>query len=246
MVSGSFKTVEELYSSNITFFAKNFTLENYKFLFNATPFARQLFNSLITTISYTFLSVFFCSLAGFAFAKLSFPGRRVLYFLLIATLMIPMEVAIVPSFVIMSALHWVNTYWAIIIPGSANALGIFFMRQYIISIPDELIDAARIDGCSDFVIYFRIILPVIKPALAALAIITFVPKWNDFIWPLLVLRSEDMLTATVGLNLLPAQQFSTPWGVVLAGCTMITMPPIIIFLLFQRYFISGVTLGAVK
>jgi len=246
MVSGSFKPSEELFSTTITFFVRNPILKNYKFLFNTIPFGRQLLNSVIVSVSYTFLSVFFCSLAGFAFAKFSFPARHVLFFLLIATLMIPLEVSIVPSFIIINALHWVNTYWAVIIPGCASALGIFFMRQYIITIPDELIDAAKIDGCGDFGIYFRIILPVISPALAALAIIMFVPKWNEFVWPLVVLRTDDMFTAVLGVNLIPAQQFSTPWGAVLAGCTTIIIPPMILFLLFQKHFISGITLGAVK
>lgn len=246
MASGSFKPPEELFSTVVKFFMRNPTLKNYKFVFNTIPFGRQLLNSVIISVGYTFLSVFFCSLAGFAFAKFSFPARHVLFFLLLATLMVPLEVSIVPSFVIINALHWINTYWAVIIPGCANALGIFFMRQYIITIPDELIDAAKIDGCSDFGIYFRIILPVIKPALAALAIIMFVPKWNEFVWPLVVLRTDDMFTAVLGVNLIPAQQFHTPWGAVLAGCTIIIIPPMILFLLFQKHFISGITLGAVK
>lgn len=246
MVSGSFKPPEELFSTTVKFFVRNPTFKNYKFVFNTIPFGRQLLNSVIISVSYTFLGVFFCSLAGFAFAKYSFPGRGVLFFLLLATLMIPLQVTVVPSFVIISAFHWINTYWAVIIPGCANALGIFFMRQYIITIPNELIDAAKIDGCSDFGIYFRIILPVIKPALAALAIIMFVPKWNEFIWPLVVLRTDEMFTAVLGVNLIPAQQFHTPWGAVLAGCTTLIIPAIILFLLFQKHFISGITLGVVR
>lgn len=246
MISGSLKPPHEIFSTTLRLIPENPTLENYRFVFSTIPLLRELFNSIIIASSYTLLSLFFCSLAGFAFAKHHFPGRYFLFFFLLATMMVPVEVGIIPSFLIIKALKWVNTYYAVIIPGSASAFGIFFMRQYIATVPDEVIDAAKIDGCSDFRTYCQIILPIIKPALVALGIMHFMFSWNSFLWPLVVLRTYDMYTIVLGVNLIPAQEFDTPWGAVLAGCTVAVLPLIVFFLIFQKHFISGITLGAVK
>ncbi len=246
MISASFKTQAELFGSATSLLPSEITFEHYQFAFTAVPLARNFFNSAFISITYTLLALFFCSLGGFAFAKFDFPGRNMLFAFLLGTLMVPKMVSIVPSFIIMTRLGWVNTYYAMIIPGAANAFGIFFMRQYISTLPDELLDAAKIDGCSDFSLYYRITLPVIAPALVTLAIIFFIGSWNDFLWPLIILRSYDMYTLLVAINLLPAAQFNTPWAAIMAGSTVSVVPLLIVFFFLQRWFISGVTLGSVR
>jgi ABC-type glycerol-3-phosphate transport system permease component len=246
MISGSFKTQSELFGTATRLLPSEITLEHYQFALTAVPLLRNFLNSLFVATSYTALSLFFCSLGGFAFAKYPFPGRNALFAILIGTLMMPKMVSIVPSFVVMATLGWVNTFYALIIPGAANAFGIFFMRQYINTVPDELLDAARIDGCTDFGIYRRIVLPVIVPALTTLAIMNFIGSWNDFLWPLIILRTYKMYTLLVAINLLPAAQFNTPWAAIMAGSTISVVPLVIVFFFLQRWFISGVTLGAVR
>lgn len=246
MASASFKTQGELFGTAYSLLPSKITFENYQFALTAVPLVRNFFNSVFTAMSYTVLALFFCSLGGFAFAKFRFPGNRLLFGFLLGTMMVPEMVGIVPSFIIMSWLGWVNTYWAMIIPGSAHAFGIFFMRQYIAGLPDELLDAARIDGCSDFGLYGRIVLPVITPAIVTLAIMDFMSSWNSFLWPLIVLRSYDMYTLLLAINLLPAARFNTPWAAIMAGSTISVVPLVIMFILLQKWFISGILAGSIR
>jgi len=248
MVSASFKTSTELLGSAQSLLPSRITWESYDIAFNSTmPLLRNLYNSLFVSINYTVLAVFLCSLAGFAFAKFNFPGKRFLFALMLGTIMVPGVVNIVPSFIVMKTLGWVNTYWSLIIPGAANAFGIFFFRQYIKSaVPDELLDAARMDGCTDFGIYWRIVVPVISPALVTMAIMDFMGTWNDYQWPLIMLRSPDMYTVIVAIASFPAPRFRQPWGAIMAGSTVSVLPPIVLFLLFQKRIISGITIGSVK
>ena len=246
MASSSFKPTVELFSKAIHLLPQNPTLDNYRYAFNAVNLLRTMGNSFIIATGYTLLAVLLTSLGGFAFSKYNFPGRRILFSFLLATMMVPQAVGLVPSFILMSWLGWVNTFWALIIPGAAHAFGIFLMRQYINSVPDEIIDSARIDGASDFAIYWRIILPLIQPALITVGIMDFFGAWNDFLWPLIVLRSNEKYTILLAVNTMPATRFNTPWGAVMAGSTFAVIPLIIIFLFLQRYIISGLTVGAVK
>jgi len=246
MIAASFKSNSELLSSTQSFLPKTITLENYLFAFKTVPLWRNLFNSFFISISYMLLSLFFVSLGGFAFAKYDFPGRNFIFFLMLGTMMVPQAVGIVPSFILMKWFGWIDTYWAVIIPGTAHAFGIFFMRQYIRGVSDELIDAARIDGCSEFRIYLQIILPVIKPAIATMAIMDFFGAWNSYLWPLIVLRSLKMYTAVLAITAFPAPQFRTPWGAIMAGTTVSVLPLVLIFLLLQRYFVSGLMAGSVR
>jgi len=246
MLSASFKTASELLGSAQQLLPSHITLENYRTAFTSVPLTRNFLNSVFISGSYTVLALFFCSLGGFGFAKFNFPGRDVLFSLLLGTMMVPSVVGIVPSFIIMKKLNWVNTYYSVIIPGTAHALGIFFMRQYIASVPDELLDAARMDGCGDFAIYSRIILPVIKPALLTLAIMDFIGTWNDYLWPLIMLRSLDMYTVLLAITAFPAPQFRTPWGAVMAATTISVLPLIILFLFFQRRIVSGIMVGSIR
>jgi len=221
-------------------------LQNYRELVDALPFWLALRNSLAIATIHTTLVLFFCSLAGYGFAKFRFPGRDGLFAFLLATLMVPGVIGLIPSFVIMRELNWLDTWYPLIIPGIANAFGIFWMRQYIDgAIPNDLMDAARIDGAHEVRIYWNIILPVITPALAALAILTFMGKWNDFQWPLLILIEEKNYTLPVALSTLRSLR-GTEIGVQILGATGAILPILVVFLLASRQFIAGITAGAVK
>lgn len=211
------------------------------------PVGLNTFNSVFTTLMGTATSLFFCSLAGFAFAKYKFPGRDFLFYFVIATMLVPPEVGAVPLFVIMKKIGLINSLWSLIVPRIATAVGIFYMHQYISDVPDELIEAARIDGCRDFGIFYRIILPIIKPALASWAAVTLIARWNDFFWPLLYLRKQAKYTLMVTISLLPVSEgLSTPWPVILAGTTLVIIPIIVLYLILQTFQKSGMMAGAVK
>lgn len=240
MVSSSFKPIGEIFDPGLTIVPRRPTLENYQVAFAALPLLRNFFNSVFVATTFTALSLFFSSLAGFAFAKMQFPGRNSLFLLLLGTMMVPTFVTLLPSFVIISKLGWVDTYQALIVPGVANAFGIFFMRQYIQEVPDELLDAARIDGGSSFTMYRQIVLPLVKPALTALAIMQFMGTWNNFLWPLMVIRSNEMYPIVLAVAALPAANFNTPWGAVMAGTTVAVVPLVLFFLAFQKQFVAGV------
>lgn len=223
------------------------TLDNFRKLFDMIPVGLNTFNSVFTTLMGTVTSLFFCSLAGFAFAKYKFPGRNFLFYFVIATMLVPPEVGAVPLFVIMKKIGLINSLWSLVIPRIATAVGIFYMHQYINDVPDELIEAARIDGCKDFGIFCRIILPIIKPALASWAAVTLIARWNDFFWPLLYLRKQAKYTLMVTISLLPVSEgLSTPWPVILAGTTLVIIPIIVLYLILQTFQKSGMMAGAVK
>lgn len=221
-------------------------VQNYLDLVDALPFWASFWNSFAIAATHTALVLFFCSLAGYAFAKFRFPGRDGLFAFLLATLMVPGVIGLIPSFVIMRMLGWIDTWYPLIVPGVANAFGIFWMRQYIDgAIPNDLMDAARIDGAHEFRIYWNVIVPVIAPALAALAILTFMGKWNDFQWPLLILKEEAKYTLPVALSTLRSLR-GTEIGVQILGATGAILPILIVFLVASRQFIAGITAGAVK
>lgn len=223
------------------------TLDNFNKLFSMIPVLQNTWNSVFTTLVGTVTSLFFCSLAGFAFAKYKFPGRNFLFYFVIGTMLIPPEVGSVPLFIIMKKLNLINSLWSLIIPRIATAVGIFYMHQYISDVPDELIEAAKIDGCKDFGVFMRIILPVIKPALASWAAVTLIARWNDFFWPLLYLRKQAKYTLMVTISLLPVSEgLSTPWPVILAGTTLVIVPIIVLYLILQRFQKAGMMAGAVK
>ncbi|WP_297103492.1 carbohydrate ABC transporter permease [Tessaracoccus sp.] len=225
----------------------NLTFANFASVNQLTPIATNVSNSLFTTIVGTLTTLFFCSLAGYAFAKIDFPGREPIFYILIATMLVPPEVAIIPLFRIMTGLSLVNSLWALIIPKMATAVGIFYMRQYISAVPNEVIEAARVDGCGPFRIYLQIVLPMIKPGLAVWATLTVIARWNDFFWPLVFLRSEDKYTLVQAISLLPVGEgLSTPWPVIMAGTSIAVIPPVIGYIIFQRFQKADMTAGAVK
>lgn len=243
----SFKTPTESISGFNSLLVINPTLGNYVQLFKQISIGRNFFNSFFTTTLGTITTVYFCALAGFAFAKYKFPGRDFLFYFVIATMLIPPEVGAVPQFLIMRRLHLINSLWSLIIPKIATAVGIFYMRQYILNVPNEVLEAARIDGCRDFGIFNRIVFPMIKPALISWASLTVVARWNDFFWPMLFLRNVEKHTLMISISLLPVSDgLSTPWPVILAGTTVVIVPIVIAYLIFQTMQRHGTFAGAVK
>jgi ABC-type glycerol-3-phosphate transport system permease component len=222
-------------------------LENFRQIWRETPIARAFVNSVVIAGSFVTLSLFLCSLAGYAFAKFpEAPGASKLFNVVLATMLIPGAVTLIPNFIVLTKLGLVNTYWSLILPGAAGVFGIFWMRQYIAAhVPDDLIHAARIDGCTEFEIYWRIVLPVCRPALAALGVMLLIASWNNLMNAFLLLRTADMQTLPVLLYLLQGET-RTPFGMLMAGGLLATLPLVIAFMVFQRQFISGVTAGAVK
>jgi ABC-type glycerol-3-phosphate transport system permease component len=247
LLISSLKPASRIFSFPPQFIPRPWQLDNFIQAFVETNVLRAFLNSTITTAGHCGLALFLCSLGGYAFAKFpNAPGRDKLFAFLLATMAIPGAVTIVPLFVILCQLHAVNTYWAMIVPGAAGSFGIFWMRQYIVAnVSDELLDAARIDGCSEFGIYWRVVLPIIRPGLAALGILLLIGSWNNLMWAYIVMRTEDMYTLPLLIYLMSGQ-LRTPFGLVMALCVVATVPLVVAFILLQRHFIAGMTAGALK
>jgi len=221
------------------------TMEQYGALFSRIELGRYFLNSLIVSVSVTLISLLLNSMAGYAFAKLSFPGREGLFRVLLTGLVIPAQVSMLPLFLLLKHMGLVNTYWGVIIPGMASIFGIFLIRQYALTIPNSLLDAARIDGAGEFRIYWSIVLPLCRPILVTLAIFTFMGTWNDFMWPLIILTDGSMYTLPVALaNLLGEHVQDTE--LMMAGAVVTVMPVMLLFLFLQKYYIEGITVGGVK
>jgi len=218
---------------------------NYQKVMNNINFWRALLNTLFVATVSTALQLFFNSLTGFTFSKFKFPGRKPLFFLMMATMMIPGQMLLVPQFIIMKEIGWIGSYYALIVPGVATAFGIFWIRQYAIAIHDELLEAATIDGCSKFGLYWRIALPILRPALAFLAITTFIAVWEDYLWPLIVLNDSSRFTLMLVLQQLKSMH-NTDYSMVMTGTLLATIPLIVFFLIISRQFIAGIMEGAVK
>lgn len=227
------------------FFPDEFTLTQYTILFERLDVGRNFFNSLFLSATVTFVSLFFNSMAGYAFAKYRFKGKNQLFNLLLSSMIIPAQVTMLPLFLMLKSVGLINTYMAIIIPGMANIFGIFLIRQYVLSIPDSLIESARIDGASDFRIYRSIILPLAMPILVTLAIFTFMGTWNDFLWPLIALIDDSMYTLPVALANLMGEHSKDP-ELMMAGSVITILPVIIVFLALQKYYIKGIMMGSIK
>ena len=244
MLSISFMNVVTLLRMPPKLLPDPFTLNNYARLLSRSMLPQWEFNSALVAIINTAISLFVSSFYGYIFAKKVFPGRNLLFWVLIATLMVPFHVTIIPVFLMFRNFKLINTYWSLIVPGLFSAYGVFLMRQVMKTLPTELVEAAKIDGCREFGIYWRIMLPLAKPGLAVLGIFTFVGNWNDFFWPLVVLNAPKMYTLPVGLPTLQAQW--TDYGLLMAGSALAALPTIVIFLAFQKYFLQGITVGAIK
>jgi ABC-type glycerol-3-phosphate transport system permease component len=251
MFSTSFKPSADVFAAPPKWIPNPWTLDNYRDVFSLLPFDRFFINSVIVTSAIVALNIFFDTMAAYAFAKLRFPGRDVIFFLLLITLMIPFQVNLIPLYRLMVFFSDINphlgidSYAALIMPSMIQVFGIFLMRQFFRSIPDEVIESARCDGASEFRIIWSVVLPLALPGIATLAIFTFLAAWNDFLWPLLVTSSDAHRTLPVGVALL-ARKNTINWGDTMAGTVLASFPMIIVFLLLQRRFIEGLTAGAVK
>ncbi|HCK99991.1 MAG TPA: sugar ABC transporter permease [Candidatus Marinimicrobia bacterium] len=245
MISASLMPAGQANQFPPKFLPEKVTFEHYQILFGRLNVTRYFFNSIVISLSITGISLIFNSMAGFAFAKYRFAGKQKLFKLLLSAMVIPAQVTMLPLFLMLNRMGVINTYWGVIIPGMASIYGIFLIRQYIISIPDSLIEAARIDGANDFYIYWRIILPVAKPILVTMALFTFMGAWNDFLWPLIVLTSDSMYTLPVVLaNLMGEHVQDTE--MMMAGSVITILPIIVVFLAMQKYYLRGIMMGSVK
>ncbi|BBI32937.1 carbohydrate ABC transporter permease [Cohnella abietis] len=223
----------------------DYFLVNYHHVMDNINFYRALFNTLFIAITSCVLQLFFNSLTGFTFSKFKFPGSKVLFYLMMATMMIPAQMLLVPQFIIIKEIGWLGSYKALIVPGMASAFGIFWIRQYALAIHDDLLEAGRIDGCTKFGLYWRIALPILRPALAFLAITTFMGVWEDYLWPLIVLTDTSKFTLMLALQQLKSVH-TGDYSMVMTGTLLATLPVIVFFLVVSRQFIAGIMEGAVK
>jgi ABC-type glycerol-3-phosphate transport system permease component len=245
VVSTSLKDTVALFSYPPEWIPSEPTLTNFQTLLNDHPFLRWMLNSLIVASAVTTIKVMIDSMAGYAFAKMSFPGRDALFLIVLMTLMVPFAAILIPLFIIVRNLNLTNTYLGLILPALASPIGIFMTRQFIESLPSDLENAARLDGCSEFQIFRRVILPLMKPGLVVLGVFTFMTQWTSYLWPLVIGTHDDMFTLTVGVQSLRSL-FTVNWGVLSAGAVLSMLPLILVFLFTQRYFIRGVSMTGLK
>jgi multiple sugar transport system permease protein len=260
MVSLSFQPLSDMFAYPPHWIPPNPTIDNYAGFFTSQhPIYRWIFNSTFVTVTITALQLFFNSLLAYTFAKRKWPGRDILFFMGLATIMLPSQVTLIPTYLILKGIPlfggndlagigghgWLDSYWGLIVPNIGNPFAIFLLRQYMVSIPDEFIDAARVDGAGHFRIYWKVILPMSKPALAAVAIFTFQFHWQAFFGPLIIINSKQMYTLPLGLALFQ-QQFRSVWNLIMAGSVVGALPLIIVFLIFQRQFVQGISLAGSK
>jgi len=246
MVLGSVKTEGELMKVPITWWPETFTWDNFATWFTTLDFPRFLSNSVIVAVLVVVGNLLFCSMVGYALAKMDFPGKKPLFAAVLVMLMVPGVVTMIPLFVLIANLGLVNTHAGLILPFLAAPFGVFLMRQFMFGIPDELIEAARIDGASEMRIFARIVIPMCGPALATLAIFTFLASWNNFLWPLIVAQSGDMYTLPVALSLYSAGKVGPQYGIMMAGAVLIIVPIVVLFLFLQRYFVAGLATSGLK
>jgi multiple sugar transport system permease protein len=245
MISTTLKTNGQIWKIPMEWFPNPVTFENFKEVWQRVPLPRLFFNSLFVSASTTVLQILFASFAAFSFARIQYWGRDVIFMLFLGTMMIPNYVLIIPLYMIMDTLHLLDTYWALILPGLVSAFSIFMLRQFFLSIPKDLDEAAYIDGATRLQIHLRIILPLSKPALATLTIFVFMNQWNDFFWPLIATSSENMRTLQLGLAYFQ-QANTTEWGPLMAVSLIATLPILIVFSFAQRWFIEGIAMTGIK
>lgn len=245
MVALSLSSPEEVYHFPPPLLPQVLLFSNYLRVWEAAPFGRFLFNSLVVACVVAAAHIFFDSLAGFVFAKYRFPGRDFLFMAIVSTLILPFFVRMIPLYLISAQLGWVNTYQGLTMPFIMSGYGIFLMRQFIKPIPNELLEAARADGCGEFGIYWRIILPQCKPVLATDGLFTFIYQWNNFLWPLIITTTMDMKTLPLGLILFQQEQW-VQWNYMAGGALILFLPALLMFLLAQRYFVQGIVLSGMK
>ncbi len=243
MFSASFKYNDQIY--DLTLFTSDFTLDNYIYLIENTDFIVWLSNSLFISLFTTFCVLFFDSLVGYTLAKFQFNGQKIVFIAILSTLMIPTEMLVIPWYIIARDFGLLDTYLGLILPGIMTGFGVFLMKQFFEGVPDDYLEAARIDGVGEFTIFIRIALPLVTPALSALAIFTFLGNWTAFLWPLIVSSSAELFTVPVGLASFSGE-FQSDWELIMTGAALATLPTLLVFLILQRYIIRGVVLGGLK
>ncbi len=246
MLLSSFKTDAEIRRSPPTWWPQDPTFDNYSNLLGRLDFPAYFTNSVVVAVLTTVGNLLFCAAAGYALAKLRFAGSRVLFAVVLGTIMVPSIVTLVPLFVLVSNLGLVNSYAGLVLPFLAQAFGVFLMRQFMLSIPDDLLEAARIDGAGEWRIFWRIVLPLCRPALATLGILTFLASWNNFLWPLVAATTEDRYTMPVALALYSVGQNRARYDLLLAGSVLVVVPVLIVFVLLQRHFVRGIATTGIK
>lgn len=243
MLATSFKRGADVFNLSIIPAAPTFA--NYGRLLSSSNFPWWFMNSLIVGMTVTVSVLVFDSLVGFTLSKYQFRGKKVVFLLILSTMMIPTEMLVIPWYIMSNQLHWVDTYWGVMFPGLMSGFGTFLMRQFFSSVPDDLLDAGRIDGLNEFRIWYKIAMPLVRPALSALAIFSFIGNWNAFMWPLIVSNDVNMYTLPVGLSFFNGE-FQSQWEMVMTGASVATIPVFIMFLLFQKQIIQGIALTGVK
>jgi alpha-1,4-digalacturonate transport system permease protein len=245
MLSTALKLPEEVTAKKVQLLPSHLHWNNFSDALHAAPFTGYVGNSLIVSILAVLLTVFINTLAGYAFAKYQFRGRNFLFMMILSTLIIPVQITMVPNFYILKYLGWINSYAGLIVPRAAEAFGLFLARQYIMNIPDSLIESARMDGAGEFTIFRKIILPNVKPLIAVLVIFTFMWRWNELAWPLITVSEQSMYTVQLGLAMLKGEHFIN-WSLLMSLTLLSIIPILIVFLIFQRYFIKGMVSSGMK
>jgi multiple sugar transport system permease protein len=246
MVLSSFKSEDETLTPIIRWLPSQWHFSNFSQVFNDNQFGTYFKNSVLVSCAVTLMNLLVSSLAGYGLAKFSFPGRTLLLLFFLAILMIPFQVIMIPVYIVVRQIGWINTYWGLIIPAGVSAFGVFFMRQAISILPDALFEAARLDGAGEFLIYLRILLPLCSPSLAALAVLTFLGSWNNLLWPLLVIQSDGLKTLPLGLAQMATGQYGVEYNLLMTGAVISSIPVMVVFLATRSYFIRGVAAGAIK
>lgn len=247
MISLSFMTDTQIFSGAVSFLPSPFTEKNYTYVVNNADIFKYFFNSMFVAIATTIGQVAIAAMAGYAFARFEFKYKEILFFLIIVSMMIPPQVNIIPLFFLMKQFHWIDTYWALIVPGLFGGFGVFMMRQWFKSMPNDMEASAKIDGCTNFEVFYKIALPLAVPALATLAIFTFITTWNSFMWPLIVTNSDAMRTLPLGLaNFKGSFREITDWGALTAYSVICSIPVILVFLAGRKYFINDILSGGIK
>jgi sn-glycerol 3-phosphate transport system permease protein len=246
MITTALKPVHEIAAYPPVWIPSEWRWQNFVDAWNAAPFGRFYFNTVFVATTQTALEVVIGLMSAYAFARVKFPGRDILFLFVLATLMIPNDVTLIPNYITLASLGWINTYMALILPSASNAFGTFLLRQHILTIPEELFEAARLDGANHYVMLRHIALPLSIPIIMALVLLSFVQTWNSFLWPLIVTNTADMRTLPIGLMYFRNQEMGDPWHLLMAASTFIVAPVILLFLVTQRFFLRGITAGAVK
>lgn len=246
MIIGAFKNTAEVYQAPPTWFPQEPTLANFGRAWQSAPFGRYYLNTILTTLLGSGFEIFFAITSAYAFTFLRFPKKEGIFLVLLAALMVPGQVTILPNYLIIASLGWVNTYQGIVLPGAAVAYGTFLLRQYYMTLPIEVLDAAKVDGASHLRILWSVVLPLAKPAIVSFGLLSVVAKWNDFLWPLIVTTTREMRVLPIGVYWLLVEEGTIDWGVVMAGTLFVVLPVVIVFLYAQKYIVEGIAAGAVK